>query len=52
MDRRLAAIAGFAVLGLSPSFVDWQQEPEQRFQMVLFYIVGTALIYYGLWDGK
>jgi hypothetical protein len=46
--RKAAAIAGFVVLGLSPSFVDWQQEPDKRAQMIAFYVVGVALIYMGL----
>lgn len=52
MERRAAAIAGFVVLGLSPSFVDWQQEPDKRLSMVVFYVVGVALIWWGLWDSK
>jgi hypothetical protein len=52
VGRRLVAIAGFVVLGLSPSFVDWQQAPEQRRQMVLFYVVGITLIAFGLWGGE
>jgi len=46
--RGLVALGGFVVLGLSPSFVDWQQSPDKRAQMVVFYIVATGLIYYGL----
>ena len=46
--RKASALAGFVVLGLSPSFVDWTQSPEKRGQMVGFYVVGLALIYYGL----
>lgn len=44
----LAAMAGFVVLGLSPSFVDWEQSPSLRWQMFLFYAVGLTLIYFGL----
>jgi hypothetical protein len=47
-SRKLAALAGFIVFGLSPSFVDWQQSPEKRKQMVLFYGAGISLFYYGL----
>jgi hypothetical protein len=43
-----AALAGFVILGLSPSFVDWQQSPEKRRQMVAFYVVAIALIWYGV----
>lgn len=49
--RKVSALVGFVVLGLTPSFVDWQQSPEKRGQMVLFYAVGLALIYYGLLSG-
>ena len=48
--RKAAALAGFIVLGLSPSFVDWQQSPDRRKEIVLFYTVGLALIYVGLLD--
>ena len=43
-----SAIAGFVALGLSPSFVDWQQSPDKRGDMVLFYAIGIGLIFYGL----
>jgi hypothetical protein len=43
-----AALAGFVILGLSPSFVDWTQSPEKRRQMVAFYVVAIALIWYGV----
>jgi hypothetical protein len=46
--QQVGALAGFVILGLSPSFVDWQQEPSKRGQMILFYAVGIALIYYGV----
>jgi hypothetical protein len=44
----VSAIAGFVALGLSPSFVDWQQSPDKRGDMVLFYAIGIGLIFYGL----
>lgn len=47
-----AGLAGFVVLGLSPSFVDWQQSPEKRWQMVAFYAVAVALIYVGVFRGQ
>ena len=49
-DRRrlVAALAGFVILGLSPSFLDWHQSPERRGQFVAFYAVGLALVYVGL----
>lgn len=46
--RTGAALVGFLILGLSPSFVDWQQSPDKRGQMIVFYAVGLALIYLGL----
>lgn len=46
--RKLAALAGFVVLGLSPSFVDWQQSPDQRGRILVFYAVGLTLVYAGL----
>ncbi len=48
MNRRYLALAGFVVLGLSPSFVDFEQSPEKRFQMIGFYVVGLALVWYGI----
>jgi hypothetical protein len=47
-ERKLLAVAGFIVLGLSPSFVDWQQSPDKRRQIVLFYGAGVALFWAGL----
>jgi hypothetical protein len=44
-------MAGLLVLGLSPSFVDWQQSPELRPQMYMYYGVAFLLIAFGLWDG-
>jgi hypothetical protein len=48
--NKLTAIIGFLVLALSPSFIDWQQSPDLRWQMVLYYIVGIILVTVGL-DG-
>lgn len=50
---KLLAIIGFIVLGLSPSFVDWEQtadNPNLRRQMIAFYAIGILFIYFGL-DG-
>lgn len=49
--RKASALIGFVVLGASPSFVDWQESPEKRRQMVGFYVLGLALIYFGLLKG-
>jgi hypothetical protein len=46
--RKIAALAGFIVLGLSPSFVDWQQSPEKRGQILGFYGIGLGLVWYGI----
>ena len=48
-ERKLATIAGFIVLGLSPSFIDWQQSPEKRNQILVYYGIAVFLIWYGLW---
>jgi hypothetical protein len=45
--KPLLALAGFVLLGLSPSFVDWQESPEKRPQMVGFYAAAILLIYVG-----
>ena len=50
-SRKVAALVGFIVLGMSPSFVDWEQSPEKRKQMILFYAAGLGLVYYGLLSG-
>ena len=47
-QHKISALVGFVVLGLSPSFVDWAQSPDKRKQMIVFYAVGLALVYYGL----
>lgn len=50
MSAKLLAIAGFLVLALSPSFIDWQQSPEKRWQFLIYYAVGITLVYTGF-DG-
>ena len=47
-ERKLAALAGFVLLGLSPSFVDWRENPEQRPLIVGYYAAAVGLIYLGL----
>lgn len=47
-SKKASALAGLVILGLSPSFVDWQESPDKRTQMVAFYVVAGVLIYYGL----
>lgn len=46
--KKASALLGFVIMGLSPSFVDWQQSPKERGKMIAFYVVGLALIYYGI----
>jgi hypothetical protein len=50
-SRKIAALVGFVVMGASPSFIDWNQSPDKRKQMLVFYAVGLALVYYGLLNG-
>lgn len=45
--RVAAAMLGFLLLGLSPSFVDWQQSPGKRRQMVGYYAAALGLLYLG-----
>ena len=47
-ERKIAALAGFLALGLSPSFVDWQQSPGKRWQIAAYYLGAIALLYYGV----
>lgn len=50
--RTAVALAGFVVLGLSPSFVDWQQsDANTRRRIVGYYAVAVALIYAGALRG-
>lgn len=46
--KQATALLGFVVLGMSPSFVDWQESPGKRSQMVAFYAVALVLIYIGV----
>lgn len=48
--KDLTGLVGFVVLGLSPSFEDWKQSPQDRKQMVFFYLVAIGLIYYGVFS--
>jgi hypothetical protein len=48
---KVSLMVGLVALGLSPSFVDWEQSPDLRWQIVAFYGVGLTLIAFGLWDG-
>jgi hypothetical protein len=46
--RVAAAMIGFLLLGLSPSFIDWEQSPGQRGQIAAYYAVALLLLYWGL----
>jgi len=46
--RKVAALAGFVLLGLSPSFMDWEQSPEKRGQFIAFYAAAGGLFWYGV----
>lgn len=48
LERKLLALGGFVVLGLSPSFVDWEQSPEKRKQIIFFYGAGLTMVWLGL----
>jgi len=48
----LVALFGFLVLGMSPSFIDWEESPDKRGQIVVYYIVALLLIYVGLFGNK
>jgi len=46
--RKLLALGGFVMLGLSPSFLDWEQTPAKRMQIVAFYALAIAMFWFGL----
>jgi hypothetical protein len=46
--RKIAALGGFVMLGLTPSFMDWQQSPDKHVQFVSFYVIAGGLFWYGL----
>lgn len=46
--RKIAALGGFVMLGLTPSFMDWQQSPDKHTQFITFYVVAGGLFWYGL----
>jgi hypothetical protein len=50
--REVTALAGFVALGLSPSFLDWKQSPEERPKIVGFYVAAVVLIYLGAIRGR
>ena len=48
LNRKLVALGAFLLLGLSPSYVDWQQSPEKRPMMVGYYAVTGGMLWFGL----
>ena len=46
--KGLAALAGFALLALLPSYFDWQQSPDKRGQFLVGYAAALGLIYLGV----
>lgn len=48
MAKKLIALGSFVMLGLSPSFEDWQQSPEKHGQFLAFYAVAGTMFWYGL----
>jgi hypothetical protein len=47
--KTVIALGGFVVLGLSPSFVDWQESDiTTKCQIVIYYAVALSLIYVGI----
>jgi hypothetical protein len=46
--RPLALFAGFVLVGLSPSFLDWNHADErERKQIVLYYSAAGVLVWFG-----
>lgn len=50
--QKTAALGGFVGLLLSPSFVDWEQSPELRKQIAIYYSITLGLLYFGLLSNK
>lgn len=51
--RTIAALSGFLLLGLSPSFVDWQQAAPKsrvRTEIISYYAIALGLLYLGMLD--
>lgn len=47
---KFAVMLGVIAMGLSPSFIDWQQSPDKHGQIMLYYGGVIMLIAFGLWD--
>jgi hypothetical protein len=50
-SRKAAALGSFLFLGLSPTYIDWQDKPERRPQIAVYYGVALTLFWYGLLSG-
>lgn len=48
--NKLIAMLGFLALGLSPSFIDWEQSPDLHKQIIVYYAITIILIWFGV-DG-
>lgn len=48
--KTIIGLLGFLALGLSPSFVDWQQSKttQEKVQIIAYYMGAMGLIYYGV----
>lgn len=51
-EKTISGLLGFVVLGLSPSFVDWQESPGKRKQIIVFYAIGVFLIWFGVFRDR
>jgi hypothetical protein len=49
--KKAAALGSFLFLGLSPTYIDWQDKPQRRPQIVAYYGVALTLFWYGLLSG-
>lgn len=45
--QKTAALAAFIFMAALPSYVDWEQSPEKRPQIVGLYSVAIGLFWYG-----
>lgn len=48
LPRKLATLAGFLFLGLSPTYIEWQEQPARRPEIAAYYGVAVGLFWYGL----
>jgi hypothetical protein len=48
LNKKVMAALSLVVLGLTPSYIDWQDKPEQHKQIITFYAVAISMFWYGL----